>query len=804
MVFPTPREKHIPSKDILRCAAQSLQPTGVGGGHDGAGGNNRQGTIHHVVRKVWGAVGLVIENSLILAARGVRIESVGTFTLDAKGCAGFFLADDFARRFRLLKYDVCSGGCLAGGAVNTRLNIAKVAATAGIPRPEVERVVDAVLRALQQRLASGSSVALCFHPVAEFSCTPSGQATMRFLRSFRAKEKKAIMKATRTRVGVARTKPTPNPRGTASDAAVAIATVSGIAGSTTAARSKVIGRRPHSASSASMHRSTFDRPKASHFLDARKCSPVASTSDQGNSTLRNTSLVTSNVGRTTAKGGQTGEALETPPPRIDRNISRRGTSALSSSCVSSRFSPDAPLAGRGKSASSHGIGNALDRCSHDDDELLTIAQEEMGFEKSGLGTVRNNRESRVASPTSTHQSDLDQENREKLLSGLLRRQTLAQAGDEGLRRLIETLRLTHVANERGGGARLSGRDLLVALRDVGTKLTSTELAYTTSVFRQELDGRISLPVFLAGMAIEEVTRPSSTSAREKRVGPASAMSIAAVARRGFSGLPWESSSCQGGPAQAPSPNVSLKGVKSALSSPRLSESSTVNIILRRGRLGEEQAPGRDNRCGGDQQQSGEHKANGSGREQESSPRVLVEQAAVATGSATSQNARRECWTVDKDARGGPHAANGSAVAEDAIADLAKIVYNPPASLEKLIHVLQASKVINAHGEMICFNTRAKKHTTIAGGKFEARIDLCWRRQPSEQQTKLQVSKYISADAGPRALNRDIDDDKTTRKHYSVEQHLCPSLAKNPPPKLQTPSSACTCLIPESEAPPLPR
>lgn len=719
MVSPTPRDKHVPSKDILRCAARRVQPKGVGGDEDGAGNNKRQEEMCHFVSKIWGSVGLVVENSLISAARGVRIESIGTFTLDTKGYARFFLATDFARRFRLLKYDVCSGGCLAGGAVNTRLNVARVAATAGSPRPEAERVLDAVLRALQQRLAAGRSVTLSFHPVAEFSCTPSGQATMRFLRSFRAKEKKAAVNATRARVGVARTNSKPTPWGTASAAAVATGVVSGTAGPAITAKSKSIGRRPLSASSGSMHRFTTDRPETSQLHGDRKrlsTSPNGvSASNHGSSTTRNASLVATNVGRTTATGARTGAALKTSP-HIGCNNTRRPTTA--SSCVSSRCPPDTPSAGRGQRTSCHGIGKASDRSSHNDDEILTVAQEELSFENSELEIVRHSSASGAVCTKLSNRSDLDLER----LSGLLRRQTLAQAGDEGLRRLIETLRLTHVSGESGDGSgcggRLSGRDLLLALRDVGTKLTAADLADTTSVFRRQPDGRISLPVFLAGIAMrrgeiprqretpsvkEEDMRLAPTTAREKEVEAASALRIGAGVRRVPSGLPWESSSCQAGSKQAPSPSASWTvngtgAAKSPLSSPRLSESSTVGKILRKGRLGEEQTPNSDRRRDGNQQQrwippGGERKANG-GLEEESSPRVLTEKAAVATCSTAPHHARRECWGVDKGNRGGLDATPGSAVAGDAIADLARIVYNPPSSLERLIHVLQASKVCN--------------------------------------------------------------------------------------------------------------
>lgn len=100
---------------------------------------------------------------------------------------------------------------------------------------------------------------------------------------------------------------------------------------------------------------------------------------------------------------------------------------------------------------------------------------------------------------------------ENAMGTLLRRQLLAHAGEEGLRRFVETLRVMHPGGGGGGGAEcvdaglVSGRDVLQALRDVDAIncLTSHDLGEIGSIFQSRRDGRVSLRRLLRIVLHEE-------------------------------------------------------------------------------------------------------------------------------------------------------------------------------------------------------------------------------------------------------------------------------------------------------------
>ncbi len=700
--------------------------TGVGG--DG-GPTGSSITSQQELTKIWGSVGRVIEHSLLAAARGVRIESLGTFTIDGKGRSRFFLAADFAARHRLLKYDACSGGTLAGGAVNSRLNVARVAATAGIPRPEAERVLDAVLRSLHQRLAAGRTVTLSFHPVAEFACSPSGQAAMRFLPSFRAKQSKVAVHATRARAGVAKTKSTPTAWAAPPAAASADATATDTFGRATTpshARSESVGQSPRSASLRSRRSNVNNRLETPRINGDGKCSSPQSASGGGDGSSSSMACNSSSTGSTIASAvrrvctdARKGSARRQPPAQADSIAHRPKTS---SSCSSSRDSLGAQAAGRGGK-----LGIASGRTYNSDDGIPTGAARARG--SSECESLQ-----RINSPGVGLGGPHDRQDTE-WLSDLLRRQTLAQGGYEGLRRLTETLRLAHVSRESasGGGGddggRLSGSDLLLALRDAGTSLTSNELADTTAVFRRQPGGRIPLATLLSGMAPchrgtppvqEDTGRHSSTAESGEQVGTPRARAISAVSRDGSSGLPWER------PSPRASPAVGGTGAgESSLSSTRLSESSTIEKQIHKagGRAQGQAAPGRA-RGNGQQRRgslSGDKREASGGRRREENGKSGG-QAASSALFVVPQQARRECWGDGKDGSVGANGTSGSNATGDAIADLAAIIFHPPSSLEKLIHVLQASKVrrpkrllmIEAAGCSRRFSCKGARMRFIAG------------------------------------------------------------------------------------------
>lgn len=764
MVPPAPRESPALSKDVLRSAAHRIQLAAGDGDGDGLTNRKQEERWCHIVNKIWCAIGLTIEHSLLSAARGVRIESFGTFSLNALGRPRFFLAADFAARHRLLKYDMSSGGCLAGGSVNTRLNVARVAATAGSPRPEAERTVDAVLRSLHQRLATGRSVTLSFHPVAEFSCTPSGQATMRFLSGFHTKQKKMAGDATRVRVGTARVNPSTTPWAIAAAAAVVNGSKRGTGsagGRHKAAEPETgrplkdsvgrkggpVGRRPRSSNSTrsmqpeKLSKAT-DRPDTSIGFDDRRRRTLTPNSNAASSRYRKAPSVSSPVQRSAVMEAETKVANDTPASfggshthHNTRFLTAQGMSYPSSSSIlhdeQQGFHHGS---GKGSNRGSGDVADEIERCVQDETNDPSPAHQGANpcNSKSRLGFAERRQEHQRHRP-------------EEQLSSLLRRQTLAQAGEEGLHRLAETLRLTHVTDDRrgdggGGIGRLSGRDLLLALRDVGTTLTSAELAETTKLFRQQSDGRVSLPVLLAGISTESCGRqrrqqaaaadiineedmqPSSNVVGIKEVETARGLPTEASPQRFPSGLPWEISEHQAELPQPCSPRAgwassSETGASAALlSTPRLSNSSTVCELLQRQTVElEGWAPSNASRSqcqnterlidglqlhrappggGGDQSDGGCDKDANKCCVVDSSAELLAGQDPDSARSGVPQGARRQGWGQENivGEKACAVAAASTAEPEDDVADLARIVFNPPSSLEGLIHVLQANKV----------------------------------------------------------------------------------------------------------------
>lgn len=675
MVPPNHLEKHAPSSEILRCAARcviSSKPFRAVTREDedcGSAAEKKTLMINlDKVKKIWRAVALVIDNSLISASRGVRIESLGTFTLDGKGRAQFFLASDFASRHRLLKYDVCAGGCLAGGSVNTKLNITRVAATAGSPRPDVERVVDAVLRSLRQCLAAGRSVSLLFHPVAEFFCVPGGQAGMRYLTAFRARQKAAGAAATRARVGVGRltTKPTPW-------AATAYSHAWDTTSDTTQAGKGKWAQRPHSASLSTTKECLFvtNRPQTSHD----KIDETIAAGNKQKSAVSDVDVEKEERGeRETPRSGVCGYSDD----------ARHQTPNPPSSCVS----PGAPV-----------FRNPLES-----------NEKHCGFGKSDGNSAtkvnpparRGRRSIRNSKELGAH-PEMDIER----LADLLRRQALVQVGHEGLRRLTETIKLMHVGSRSSSGGELSGRDLLQVLRDTGTRLTSRQLADITGLFGRQPNGYISLKAFLVAMEPDSCPiRPVEAAAAR---APSGRLSELEETKCRLVGSPFHHPSNRGSQPRVVSPKSDLSKTSgrsdsgrryaALTSSPGKSQTEKEPVVKLESRTVEKNGLHgcrtefeEQRRCDGSQQYHQMRPLDKEGHSDTfytagfATEKELMSQKA----SPVMLHAHRECRgeVADK-----VRDRAGMVIGErDPIVDLAEVMYSPPCSLEGLIHVLQASKV----------------------------------------------------------------------------------------------------------------
>lgn len=697
------KRQHATSGDVLWGAARRLTAAKfLATDDDEACGSNAEKKILSRnldnVNKIWHAVALVIESSLFSnAARGVRIESLGTFALDAKDRERFFLASEFVARHRLVKYDACTGGSLAGGSVNTRLNISRVAAVAGSPRPEAERVLDAVLRSLRQCLASGRSVTLSFHPVAEFSCAPSTrQSRMRYLPAFRARKKAVVAAATGARVGVgrAKSKPTPwaaDPRKNAdTDAAVAAAEIASTVGeshkttATAFADSRVVVRSPV------VEKILETRTESDSVGIRRPLSASASPSK--------TNSIVSNRPNSSHGGGSNKVLQANPGSGADGSIAVR---VAAESAVGAARTPRVP-AWKSHRINRHieNVGDlttAYNSCaSLGSDVFSGDPQSARCVRSSGHGA----NERMGVTATCRHCNGHGHLREEEWLANLLHQQTLAQTGGEGLRRLKGLLRLTH-ADVRGRDGRLSGRTLLQALRDVGVKLTPGELTEMTSVFRQQRDGRVSQQVLLAAMECEVLPVPSVEKAsglspdrvRGWREGGHGSGGSPCGIRRTRDGR------VRGTPRQEGSPRPSRDQGGDALSTqdPSCNKSrapqDAAELLARTTREGNEP----QGRRGVDRQyRDGDSQNVFRSRLEEGRPSAsqhdnIPDKAMVLqVGVPAMPQLRRECWHSS-----GEDGSKGKASAEErAIAELATIVYSPPRSLEGLIHVLQASKVRN--------------------------------------------------------------------------------------------------------------
>ena len=671
-MIPTKQRKdHASSGEIFRLAAQRLLSANASSSK-GEGAHDIVGT-EQVVKKIWHSVALVISDSLISLARGVRLESLGTFTLDAKGRPTFFLAHEFAARHRLLRYNACAGGCLAGGSINTRLNITRVAATAGRPRPETESVIDAVLRSLHQRLNKGKSLTLSFHPVAEFMCVPGDHARLRYLSAFEAKQKKAGTAATHAQVGVARKKSYSSPW-------AAEASSAGAAAGDLASRTSTSIASP--GATKSTKRNKLRRPLTAAFgrrsnPDHKiKRRPGSSHSDGG--ATRSLHSATVNTPR---------EICGTKDP-----VGTQRQAWVSPRSSTGQYSSDASCCLKPGSASFDGSLTAQYICKHHSsiDSLLKCDRNDLDStvkKRNPTEAGDRNGDCNREGPSVVHSTGSG----EVWLADVLWRKTRAQAGEEGLRRLVETLKLMLVSGS-GNSVRLSGQDFILILRDVGTKLTSSELGRITNLLKHRPDGLLSIRALAVAMGTS--CRQQLTSAAESRICKAAGEMCDSLRRQ--SALSQDRATRVVSSTRGPSTssNADYLDYRSVEPSSPCTEISQPPEEASHERAGSGQYPIREmGGCGGDcaaavlsRRTSSDTKVNRIASTGPTFDKVSIHQHSGSGLPLTSREYRHG-------GVGGGRGMKVKAVAEsEAIAELAEIVYNPPCSLERLIDILQASKV----------------------------------------------------------------------------------------------------------------
>lgn len=744
MGAPTQPKTHAHPGTVLRCAARRLAShqarVAVGDAEQGAGNSEKaHNFLSHPenVNKIWRAVALVINHSLLSTGRGIRIETLGTFALDGKGSAKFFLSSDFAARHRLLKYS--TGGYVAGGSVNTRLNIAKVAATAGRPRPDAERVLDAVLRSLHQRLAAGKSATLSFQPVAEFTCVPGGQARMRYLPAFRTRQKAARTADVRALGGVARTNSKATPwaaaclRKTGGSGYDHDAVGDGATGN--------VGRgethTPSAGSPAARNAGTFIVKRSDANPAHRPCSSSTSVSQPRRFTSDRPNTVHGG-----SRGEHGGNWTKMPgEPSTSSDDRSRGAACASDLSTRRRQAWDVAYLNSGTCAAVD-VRRPKVSNSSSPSGAFHCASTLSSPRKSIDGRAESRHDYTIHVKNGVHEKNTGQKRHKaahqhvRRLAHILRRQTLEQAGEEGLLRLQGTLNLMHTGAHRGdngdGGdtgsdRRLSGRDLLQALRDVGTFLTSYELTEIENVLRRQADRCMSLDVLLATISdgVGHPTQFIKTSHAMRsslgRVGPP--IMPCETELRGTTGSTSElppppsqlKNSASAAITQETHPTHSERGTFPKAREGRIPERQGVTHSIGNepaanaaaSRTVDDQVRGNTPRHDVDVGSRGCH-----GSEYTSRSRQAVEGGgnnwngipignhgremkakAIAPGARWLEH--QECWNevsgTDEVDASLPQ-ATVSANEVDPIVQLADIVYTPPRSLEGLIHVLQASKV----------------------------------------------------------------------------------------------------------------
>lgn len=181
-------ETDVSHADLMQSAAASLSKEGI--------------TVEGIM-VLWRALSRLIADSLTNGGRGVRVEGLGTFTLDVNAKPVFVMATEFAATHALRDFTTSAAKTLNPATSNGKLNIARVAQSAEMERPIAETAVATVLKHLGRYLKERKSVSLSFHPMAEFACIPRDSAAMKFLPSFVSEVEATHKASTKRAIGAA-------------------------------------------------------------------------------------------------------------------------------------------------------------------------------------------------------------------------------------------------------------------------------------------------------------------------------------------------------------------------------------------------------------------------------------------------------------------------------------------------------------------------------------------------------------------------------------------------------------------------
>ena len=123
------------------------------------------------ILKVWFAIGPIVYNQLKLS-KGIRVSTLGTFTLDVSGQPLFLISNEMQSQFKLKQK---SPG-LQDTITVSSLNMAQVGADSNLSRETTEKIIKKFLTTLGRYIMEGRNIVLAIKTVAEIAI---GQGELR-------------------------------------------------------------------------------------------------------------------------------------------------------------------------------------------------------------------------------------------------------------------------------------------------------------------------------------------------------------------------------------------------------------------------------------------------------------------------------------------------------------------------------------------------------------------------------------------------------------------------------------------------